>query len=67
LDDVGLEIRHLIHQRIRRTPLLMRQLSIKDAQQSTERATHDGRLIGRRASDQKLDGNRDTRHKIYIG
>ena len=29
--------------------------------------THDGRLFGRGARDQELDGNRDTRHKIYTG
>jgi hypothetical protein len=28
---------------------------------------HDGRLFGRGARDQEPDGNRDTRHKIYIG
>ena len=36
-------------------------MSIKDARQSIEEATHDGRLIGRGARDQELDGNRDTR------
>jgi hypothetical protein len=42
-------------------------LSTKDDRQSTERYAHDGRLIDRGARDQELDGNRDTRHKIYIG
>ena len=49
------------------TSYLARQLLTKDARQSTEGATHDGRLIGRGARDQELDGNRDTRHKIYTG
>ena len=48
-------------------PYLARQLSIKDARQSTEGDPHDGRLIDRGARDQELDGNRDTRHKIYTG
>jgi hypothetical protein len=47
------------------TPLEL--LSTKDAQQSTERYTHDGRLFGRGVRDQELDGNRETRHKIYTG
>ena len=29
--------------------------------------SHEGRLVGRGARDQELDGNRDTRHKIYTG
>jgi hypothetical protein len=45
-------------------PYLARQLSTKDARQSTEWYTHDGILFERGARDQKLDGNRDTRHKI---
>jgi hypothetical protein len=36
-------------------------------QQSTEGYTHDGRLIGRGVHNLEPDGNRDTRHKIYIG
>ena len=40
---------------------------MKDARQSTEGATHDGTLISRGVRDQELDGNRDTRHKIYTG
>ena len=48
-------------------PYLARQLSTKDARQSTEGYAHDGRLFGRDARDKKLDGNRDTRHKIYTG
>ena len=48
-------------------PYLKRQLSTKDARQSTGGATRDGRLIGRGACDQEPDGNRDTRHKIYTG
>jgi hypothetical protein len=44
-----------------------RLVSTKDARQSTEGDTHHGRLIGRGARDQELDGNRDTRHKIYTG
>ena len=40
-------------------------LSTKDARQSTEGYAHDGRFFGRGACDQELDGNRDTRHKIY--
>ena len=39
------------------------EASIKDARQSTEGTTHDGRLIGRGAHDQELDGNRDTRFR----
>jgi hypothetical protein len=42
-------------------------LSTKDARQATEVDAHDGRLFGRYASDQEPAGNRDTRHKIYIG
>jgi hypothetical protein len=42
-------------------------LSTKDARQATEGDVHYGRLFGRGASDQEPDGNRDTRHKIYIG
>ena len=42
-------------------------MSTKDARQSTEGYTHDGRLIGRGARDQEPDGNRDTRHEIYTG
>jgi hypothetical protein len=42
-------------------------LSTKDARQATEGDAHYGRLFGRGASDQEPDGNRDTRHKIYIG
>ena len=40
-------------------------MSTKDARQSTEGYAHDGRLFSRGARDQELDGNRDTRHKIY--
>ena len=29
--------------------------------------SHEGRLIGRGVRDQELDGNRDTRNKIYTG
>jgi len=47
--------------------LLLRDVSTKDARQSTEGYAHDGRLIGRGVCDQELDGNRDTRYKIYIG
>ena len=47
--------------------LYVRQLSTKDTRQSTEGYAHDGRLIGRGARDHKLDGNKDTRHKIYTG
>ena len=36
-------------------------LSTKDARQSTEGATHYGKLISRGARDQELDG--DTRHR----
>ena len=43
------------------------EVSTKYRRQSTEGYAHDGRLIGRGAHDQELDGNRDTRHKIYIG
>jgi hypothetical protein len=42
-------------------------LSTKYGRQSTEEYTHDGRLIGRSACNQEPDGNRDIRHKIYIG
>jgi hypothetical protein len=42
-------------------------VSMKYDRQSTEGYTHDGRLIGRGARNQKPDGNRDTRHKIYTG
>jgi hypothetical protein len=40
---------------------------MKYGRQSTEGYTHNGRLIGRGARNQELDGNRDTRHKIYTG
>jgi hypothetical protein len=42
-------------------------VSTKDARQSTEGYAHDSRLIDKGARDQELDGNRETRHKIYIG
>jgi hypothetical protein len=32
-----------------------------------QEATHDGKLIDRCARDQKPDGNRDAKHKIYTG
>ena len=67
-NDIDLEVHHLVRHGINtHTPYLARQLSTKDARQSIEGATHDGRLFGRGARDQELDGNRDTRHKIYIG
>jgi hypothetical protein len=40
-------------------------LSMKCGRQSTEGYTHDGRLIGRGARKQELDGNKNIRHKIY--
>ena len=39
----------------------MRQRSTKEVRQSTEGATHDGKLIGRGARDQELDG--DTKRR----
>jgi hypothetical protein len=42
-------------------------LSTKYGRQFTEGYTHDGRLIGRGARNQELDGNWDTRRKIYTG
>jgi hypothetical protein len=49
------------------TMSLMTMVLTKYGRQSTEGYTHDGRLIGRGARNQKPDGNRDTRHKIYTG
>ena len=43
------------------------KMSIKYRRQPTEGYAHDGKLIGRGARDQELDGNRDTIHKIYTG
>jgi hypothetical protein len=47
--------------------LILVGLSTKYGRQSTEGYIHDGRLIGRDASNHKPDGNRNTRHKIYTG
>ena len=40
---------------------------MKYGRQSIEGYAHDGRLFGSGARDQELDGNRETRHKIYTG
>jgi hypothetical protein len=42
-------------------------LSIKYDRQSIEWYTHNGRLVSRGARNQKPDGNRDIRYKIYTG
>jgi hypothetical protein len=41
-------------------------MSTRCDRQSTEGYTHDDRLIGRGTHDHESNGNRDTRHKIYI-
>jgi hypothetical protein len=47
--------------------LILIGLSTKYGRQSTERYTHDDRLISRGARNQEPDDNRYTRHKIYTG
>jgi hypothetical protein len=64
---IDLEVCHLARHGSSAQPLSSVPLSIKYDWQSTEWYIHNDRLIGRGARNQKPDGNKDTRYKIYTG
>ena len=66
VDVVDVEV-HLARHGIKRTPLPGASTIDKRCSVVLRGVSHEDRLIGRGACDQELDGNRDTRHKIYTG